>query len=429
MNQNGLIQVLLIEDDEDDYIIARDVFAEITSPRFSVDWAKTYEAGLEMMQRNQHDVCLVDYRLGAHNGVELIRAATHAGCQAALILLTGAGQKEVDLDAMEAGAADYIVKPQLRAETVERSIRYALQRKRAATLAAFEQARLAAFGAEVGLALARRGSLDRTLERCAQAMVQFLNAAVARISIFDPTTRVFDHRAVAGPVWDRNPNLRAMPEMRFNLEALAEGQPQVIRNLAAYDGLPDKQWVSREGLISAAACPLLLDGHLVGLMTIFTQHTLTEAIAQEMGSVANGVALGVERKRFEAALSASELNYRAILANLKDVVFQMDEQANLTFLNPAWTELTGIEVPSAIGKSFFDFVHPEDRDHSQQVFLDLARSGGEAARYETRIVLKDGTSRSVEVYLMPAGNADRAVAGACGHLTAIGVKDKVLVPA
>jgi len=49
---------------------------------------------------------------------------------------------------MQAGAADYVVKTELQTNSLERSVRYALQRKRAAVLAAFEQARLAAFGAE-----------------------------------------------------------------------------------------------------------------------------------------------------------------------------------------------------------------------------------------------------------------------------------------
>ena len=69
-----------------------------------------------------------------------------------IILLTGSGQHHVDLEAMEAGASDYLVKAQLQAHSLERSIRYAIQRKRAAALAAFEQARLAAFGAESALA-------------------------------------------------------------------------------------------------------------------------------------------------------------------------------------------------------------------------------------------------------------------------------------
>src|SRR5579872_5700099 len=179
------IKVLLVEDDEDDYVITRDLLSEIRGKQFSLEWAKTYAQGLELMARKQHDVCLVDYRLGPHNGVELLRAATERGCQSPVILLTTADHKEIDVEAMEAGASDYLVKGRLETTWLERSIRYAVQRKRAASLAAFEQARLAAFGAQVGLALTRRGSLATTLNSCAKAMVQFLNAELAQISTFD----------------------------------------------------------------------------------------------------------------------------------------------------------------------------------------------------------------------------------------------------
>src|SRR5205085_2952089 len=179
----------LVEDDEDDFIITRDLFSEMRSQRFTLDWMKTFETGLQAMTLNQHDVCLVDYRLGARNGVDLLRAAIERGCQAPVILLTGAGEHEVDLEAMTAGAADYLVKTGLQAHTLERSVRYALQRKRAAAMAAFEQARLAAFGAEIGLALTRPGSLGVIMQRCATAMSQYLNAAIAQISTFKDGTR------------------------------------------------------------------------------------------------------------------------------------------------------------------------------------------------------------------------------------------------
>jgi len=64
-----MLRVLLVEDDEDDYILARDLFGEFTSPRVQLEWVKQFSAGLEAMAQNRHDVCLVDYRLGAENGI------------------------------------------------------------------------------------------------------------------------------------------------------------------------------------------------------------------------------------------------------------------------------------------------------------------------------------------------------------------------
>src|SRR4051812_21865380 len=112
-------RVLLVEDDEDDYIITRDLFREMPRRNFTLEWVKTFEQGLETMALNQHDVCLVDYRLGAHDGIELLRAAISTGCQSPVILLTGAGEHEIDLLAMQAGAADYLVKTELQSNALE----------------------------------------------------------------------------------------------------------------------------------------------------------------------------------------------------------------------------------------------------------------------------------------------------------------------
>ena len=126
-----LIRVLLVDDDEDDFIITHEVLTEIQGWRFNGEWVATYEAALEAIKAGNHDVGLVDYRLGRHTGLELLCDATEIGCNIPLILLTGQGDREIDLAAMRAGAADYLTKGQIDAAVLERSIRYAIERKRA----------------------------------------------------------------------------------------------------------------------------------------------------------------------------------------------------------------------------------------------------------------------------------------------------------
>ena len=106
---------------------------------------------------------------------------------------------------------------------------------------------------------------------------------------------------------------------------------------------------------SCAIYPLVLEDQLVGLMSIFVGHPLTEEIFQEMGSVANGIALCIERKRSEEALGASEIKYQSVVENIKEVIFQLDEFGNWIFLNPAWTAITGFEVKPTIGTLFLEY--------------------------------------------------------------------------
>jgi len=126
------IKVLLIDDDEDEHVIIRDMLASLDTHNIELDWVATYEAGLDGIRRGQHDVYLVDYRLGEHSGLELLRKAVADACTAPIILLTGLGDHDVDVDSMRAGASDYLVKGQVDAALLERSLRFALQRSRSA---------------------------------------------------------------------------------------------------------------------------------------------------------------------------------------------------------------------------------------------------------------------------------------------------------
>ena len=102
------MKILLVEDDEDDYIIARDLFDDIEGAKFELDWAATFDAGMRAICQREHDVYFVDYRLGERSGLELIHEVISMGCEAPLILLTGQGGREVDMEAMKAGALDYL---------------------------------------------------------------------------------------------------------------------------------------------------------------------------------------------------------------------------------------------------------------------------------------------------------------------------------
>ena len=125
------VRVLLIEDDEDDYTYLMGLLSDTGSATFHIEWARTYEAGVQRVCSAQHDVCLLDYRLGARDGLELLREATGRGCRKPIILLTGQGGYDVDLKAMQAGASDYLAKEQITADLLERSIRYSIAQNRA----------------------------------------------------------------------------------------------------------------------------------------------------------------------------------------------------------------------------------------------------------------------------------------------------------
>lgn len=160
------LRILLVEDDEDDYLLAREALTEVYGRDYRLEWAATYDDGREAIFRGDHDVCLLDYRLGARDGIDLLREAVDGGCRAPIVLLTGQGDREVDLEAMRAGAADYLIKGEVSGALLERSIRYALERKRAAEAEHFL--------AEAGRVLASSLDYAETLRRVAELAVPTL---------------------------------------------------------------------------------------------------------------------------------------------------------------------------------------------------------------------------------------------------------------
>ena len=143
--------MLLVEDDEDDYVLTRELLADSRRSEFQLDWISDFNEALDAICRFDHDLYLVDYRLGEYDGLELLRRAKELGCNAPLILLTGQGDGDVDVAAMKAGAADYLVKGHLDAPLLERSIRYSLEQSR--TLQALRES-------EERYALSARGAND-----------------------------------------------------------------------------------------------------------------------------------------------------------------------------------------------------------------------------------------------------------------------------
>ncbi len=129
--------VLLIDDEESVFILLRRFLAKVPDKKFVTEWASSYDEGLAALQENRHDACLLDYRLGQRTGLDLLREASALSVQAPIIILTGSDDPKVDLEAMELGAADFLLKDQLDAVVLERVIRYSVQH--AATLRALQK--------------------------------------------------------------------------------------------------------------------------------------------------------------------------------------------------------------------------------------------------------------------------------------------------
>lgn len=130
MNGSEPIEILLVDDSRSQYMMVCD-FLEASQSDFRVEWAQMLDDAQEKIMNHSYHVCLIDHDLGeTRTGLDLIRELVTAGCKTPLILLTGHNDRKIAMQALQAGAVDYIDKLEIRPGTLERIIGYAIERSR-----------------------------------------------------------------------------------------------------------------------------------------------------------------------------------------------------------------------------------------------------------------------------------------------------------
>lgn len=123
-----------------------------------------------------------------------------------------------------------------------------------------------------------------------------------------------------------------------------------------------------------------------------------------------------DRKRIEAAALESEARYRAVVDNIREVVFQADDRGRWTFLNPAWEEITGYSVSESLDEPFHAFMYPEDRPGAEREFRALMDGRKRTSRSEVRYLARQGGFRWLEVNLRVTTDAAGRITGCAGTM-------------
>ena len=127
---DAAIKVLLIDDNEDDAMIAQAMLTRVRGIAFESEWVSTFRQGLEKLKGDSHDICLLDYSLGRETGLDVLGEALRFGCRVPIVMLTGTTDREIDLQAIKLGAADYVIKGETNPDLLERVIRHARERRK-----------------------------------------------------------------------------------------------------------------------------------------------------------------------------------------------------------------------------------------------------------------------------------------------------------
>jgi PAS domain S-box-containing protein len=249
-----------------------------------------------------------------------------------------------------------------------------------------DRAHQAVFAAAVGAALTKAENLPTALGQCAEAMVLHLSAAIASIWTLSPTEKILE---LHGSAWARRPLFgpeARVPVGEFRIGEIArDRKPALIDLTAGQEREDDKDWARREGMVAFAGYPLIVEDRLVGVIAMFAMRPLTESALHALASVADEIALGIDRARAAEALRASETRTRAVVDHMMEGLIVVDEKAIVRAMNPAAERIFGYTAAELLGRPFAVLV-PETVGVDAFTFLREAhrRALGRITQWEGR---------------------------------------------
>ncbi|HVK15037.1 MAG TPA: response regulator [Gemmataceae bacterium] len=401
------LRVLLVEDRPSD---ARLMLDELRAAGFNVA-ADRVETEADYLARLDPppDVILCDYSLpqfGAPRALELVRAS---GRDVPLVIVSGSIGEETAVEAMKAGAADYLLKDRLgrlgsavRQAVAARQLREAERRAQAALA---EQARGAAVRGAVAVAVARSGELAAILEECCEVLVAEAGAALARVWTVDDAGQALELRASAGLTRETGDRYARVPVGRHKVGRIALDRRPELTEALADDPWVDREWVAREGVTAFAGYPLLVEGRLVGVLAVFSRAPIGPAAFGHLAGVADLVAQFVERKRAEELL---RLRDRAIQATSQGILITDPSRPDnpIVYASPGFERLTGYSAAEALGRNC-RFLQGPDTDPAAVAIVRAAVRDDRPCSVELVNHRKDGSPFWNALAVTPVRDGDR----------------------
>jgi CheY-like chemotaxis protein len=249
------------------------------------------------------------------------------------------------------------------------------------------RATLSALGAAVGLALANSDTLAHALQQCAEALVTHLGAAFARIWTLNDAKDMLELQASAGLYTHLNGPHGRVPVGQSKIGRIAQNRRAHLTNTVIGDPeVSDQDWARREEMVAFAGHPLIIDGCVVGVMALFARHELSNDVLVALASVADHVAVGVERHRSAEALRTTEARMRSALQNANVGIWDLDYVTGGFRGSEIFESHLGLS-PGTFGgtlDAMVNSIHPLDRDAMRDTIAEVSRLGGDfSAVYRT----------------------------------------------
>lgn len=226
--------------------------------------------------------------------------------------------------------------------------------------------------ARIGRALVQAATLHELLQECAEAIVELLDVAFARIWTVDNNGNVLVLQASAGLYThlDGYHSRIAMGQYKVGMIA-AEKCPHLTNDVVNDERISDRDWAKREGMVAFAGYPLLVGGSLVGVVAAFSRHKLNPSMLNTMASVSDVIALGIKRKSTEHIHSEAA----ALINATGDAIIGKDVSGLITQWNPAAESIFRYSAQETIGKPLSMLIPPDLREELHKIESKLGEGG------------------------------------------------------
>lgn len=365
-----MILILLVEDSPSDAFLTREA---VDPDSFQVTHVERLEQAIAALRQSTFDVVLLDLGLPDSQGLSTLQRLQREDNTIPVVVLSAKADEELALEAVAAGAQDYLVKSQIDGGVLERAIRYSVERRRIADSLRRSEARL-----HEAVRLARLGYWSRDTKT---GHLEWSDLLYQMFEI-DPAT--FDNKFDAFLA-------RLHPEDRSRVR---ETVTQAIAQIGSFDHT------------YRVVCPS-------GIRFIHEEgrvHVGKDGIPVRVSGTARDV---TEQVQAEEAIRASETGFRKMADSAPIIIWVSDKNHSCTYLNQQWYHLTGQTEASALGIGWFNAIHPDDRPEAKTIYEEACQSC-EPFRMELRVQAFNGLFRWCLVTGTPRFDQDGSFIGNVG---------------
>jgi PAS domain S-box-containing protein len=279
-----------------------------------------------------------------------------------------------------------------------------------------EISRLLSLQAEIGISLLSNDSLSQMLRRCTEVVVEKLDAAFARIWTLNSKENVLELQASAGLYTHLDGPHSRVPVGKFKIGLIAQERKPHLTNCVVGDPrVSDQDWAKRAGMVSFAGYPLIVEDRLVGILAMFSRKALPDNTLIALSSVANQIALGIERKQIEvrerqqtAEAIAANAKFRAVFDQTTVFAGIMTAEGIVVDANRLCLEACGYRADEVLGRLFWETGWWRNSPETQEKIRAATKQASQGNFYREVLpyVWADGTEHTVDFALFPIKDAE-----------------------